>query len=228
MNGAAAADPAIHEHASRVRPARTNKLVCAPVGSLTALGSEAAYPAAGGHRLRFRRRARPGLRGHGIEPGEWGRLLNGGARLTVEGQRVELLYRDLDVVRHRLDDAEAGRYKVDQVDGYLAGMASYALAAELALAEVLAGELPQPGFPDALRRVAPARWRRSAALSQTIAHTAAERHDVVACAGLLCQGGGRGRPSGPRRARRVGPERAGDRPAGRSRRPRGGHHGGPG
>ena len=128
-----------------------------------------------------------GFEGTVVEPGEWGRLLNGGARLTVEGQRVELLYRDLDVVRHRLDDAEAGRYEVDQVDGYLAGMASYALAAELALAEVLAGELPRPGFPDALRRVAPARWRRSAALSQTIAHTAAERHDVVACAGLLAK-----------------------------------------
>ena len=73
------------------------------------------------------------------------------------------------------------------MDGYLAGMASYALAAELALAEVLAGELPRPGFPDALRRVAPARWRRSAALSLAIAHTAAERHDVVACAGLLAK-----------------------------------------
>jgi hypothetical protein len=122
-----------------------------------------------------------------VEPGDWGRLLNGGARLTVEGQRVDLLYRDLDVVRHWLEEAEAGRYEVDQVDGYLAGMASSVLAGELALAEVLAGELPRPGFPAALRRVAPARWRRSAAVSLAIADTAAERHDVVACAGLLAK-----------------------------------------
>jgi hypothetical protein len=59
---------------------------------------------------------------------------------TVEDQRVDLLYRDLDVVHHWLEEAEAGRYEVDQVDGYLAGMAAYVLAGELALAELLAGE----------------------------------------------------------------------------------------
>jgi hypothetical protein len=69
----------------------------------------------------------------------------------VEDQRVDLLYRDLDVVQHWLEEAEAGRYEVEQVDGYLAGMATYVLAGELAVAELLAGELPRPGFPDALR-----------------------------------------------------------------------------
>jgi hypothetical protein len=60
-------------------------------------------------------------------------------------------------------------------------MASYVLVGELALGEVLAGALPRPEFPDALRQVAPARWRRRAASSL------AERHDVVACAGLLAK-----------------------------------------
>ena len=68
-----------------------------------------------------------------------GRLVNGGAWLTVEDQRVDLLYRDLDVVQHWLDEAEAGRYEVDQVEGYLAGMATYVLAGELALAELREG-----------------------------------------------------------------------------------------
>jgi hypothetical protein len=122
-----------------------------------------------------------------VEPGDWGRLANGGGQLTVEGQRVDLLYRDLDAVQHWLDEADAGRYVVDQVDGYLGGMASYVLVGELALAEVLAGELPRPGFPDGLRRSAPAGWRRSAACSLAIADTAAERHDVVSCAGLLAK-----------------------------------------
>jgi hypothetical protein len=129
-----------------------------------------------------------GFEGTVVEPGEWGLLANGGARLRVEGQPVELLYRDLDVVQHWLDEAEARRYVVDHVQGYLAGMASYVLVGELTLAEVLAGELPRPGFPDGLRRSASPRWRRSAACSLAIADTAAERHDVVSCAGLLAKG----------------------------------------
>jgi len=128
-----------------------------------------------------------GFEGTVVEPGAWGRLVNGGAWLTVEGQRVDLLYRDLDVVQHWLHEAEAGRYEVDQVEGYLAGMATYVLAGELALAELLAGELPRPGFPEALRQAAPARWRRSAGFSLAIADTAAARHDVVSCAGLLAK-----------------------------------------
>ena len=69
------------------------------------------------------------------------------------------------------------------MDGYLTGMASYELVGGLALGEVLAGESPRPEFPDALRQVAPA--RRRGAFSLAIAEAAAERHDVVACAGLL-------------------------------------------
>jgi hypothetical protein len=128
-----------------------------------------------------------GFDGTVVEPGSWGRLMNGGASLTVDEQRVELVYRDLDVVRHWLTEAEAGGYEVDQVEGYLAGMPTYALAGELALAELLAGELPRPGFPGALRRTAPGRWRRSAGFSLAIADRAAARHDVVSCAGLLAK-----------------------------------------
>jgi hypothetical protein len=61
------------------------------------------------------------------------------------------------------------------------------LAGELASAELLAGDLPRPGFPDALREAAPRRWRHSAGFSLAIADTAAARHDVVSCAGLLAK-----------------------------------------
>jgi hypothetical protein len=122
-----------------------------------------------------------------VEPGDWGRLANGGGQLTVEGQRVDLLYRDLDVVQHWIDEAEAGSYEVERVEGSVAGMATYVLAGELALAEVLAGELPRPEFPEALREVAPARWHASAAFSLAIAGTAAVHRDVVSCGGLLAK-----------------------------------------
>jgi predicted nucleotidyltransferase len=85
-----------------------------------------------------------GFEGTVVEPGEWGRLVNGGAWLTVEGERVDLLYRDLDFVQQWIAEAEAGRFERDRVEGYLAGMATCVLVGELALAEVLAGELPRP------------------------------------------------------------------------------------
>jgi predicted nucleotidyltransferase len=128
-----------------------------------------------------------GFEGTVVEPGEWGRLVNGGAWLTVEGERVDLLYRDLDFVQHWIAEAEAGRFERDRVEGYLAGMATYVLVGELAVGEVLAGELPRPDFPDALRETAARRWRASAAFSLGIAETAAERHDIVSCAGLLAK-----------------------------------------
>jgi hypothetical protein len=128
-----------------------------------------------------------GLEGTVAEPGDQGRLANGGASLTVEGERVDLLYRDLDAVRHWSDEAKGGRYEVDRVEGYLAGMASYVLVGELALAEVLAGELARPRFPQALQRSAPGRWRGSAARSLELADSAAARHDVVSCVGLLAR-----------------------------------------
>jgi Nucleotidyltransferase domain len=126
-----------------------------------------------------------GFEGEVVKPGAWGRLVNGGARLTVDGQRVDLLYRELDAVEHWLAEAEAGRYEVDRVDGYVAGMATYVLAGELAVAEVLAGQLPRPAFGEPLRESAPPRWRASAAFSLGVAAPIAERGDVATCVGLL-------------------------------------------
>lgn len=39
-----------------------------------------------------------GYAGHATEPGAWGRIVNGGAWLQVERERIDLLYRDLDTV----------------------------------------------------------------------------------------------------------------------------------
>src|ERR671913_481274 len=40
-----------------------------------------------------------GFEGILVEPGQWGRLANGGGQLMVEGQPVDLRYRELDVVQ---------------------------------------------------------------------------------------------------------------------------------
>jgi hypothetical protein len=128
-----------------------------------------------------------GYEGTVVEPGEWGRLVNGGAWLTIDEVRVDLLYRDLDQVKHWTAEAEAGRFEIDLVEGFVAGMPTYALAGELALGRVLVGELPQPSFPQALRESAPRRWLGSAEFSLDVAEAAAARADTVACNGLLAR-----------------------------------------
>jgi hypothetical protein len=128
-----------------------------------------------------------GFPGQVVEPGAWGRLVNGGAWLEVDGVRVDLLYRDLRFVRRCVDEAAAGRFEIDRVGGFVAGMATYVLAGELALGKTLIGELPRPEFPDALRETAPRRWRGDVDFSLSMAERAADRGDAVSCAGLLAR-----------------------------------------
>lgn len=45
----------------------------------------------------------------------WGAWVNGGAWLTINGQRVDFIYRNLDQVERVIAQAEAGRYEVDYV-----------------------------------------------------------------------------------------------------------------
>ena len=130
-----------------------------------------------------------GFEGEVVEPGAWGRLVNGGAWLRVEGERVDLLYRDLDFVEHWVAEGDRGRFEVDHVEGYVAGMATYVLAGELALAKVLVGELPRPTFAAALREAASSYWRWSAEFSLRVAGSAAERADTAHCSGLLARAG---------------------------------------
>jgi hypothetical protein len=99
-------------------------------------------------------------RGEVFPPGSWGRLMNGGAWLEVDGTRVDVLLRDLDVVEHWTKEAEGGRYEVDGLLGYVAGIPTYSLAAEAAAAVTIRGSFAgRTAFPDALAEAAPARWR---------------------------------------------------------------------
>jgi predicted nucleotidyltransferase len=44
---------------------------------------------------------------------EWGPWVNGGAWLTIGGQRVDFIYRSIEHVGRVIDDAQAGRYQLD-------------------------------------------------------------------------------------------------------------------
>ncbi|WP_043675064.1 nucleotidyltransferase domain-containing protein [Streptomyces xylophagus] len=105
-----------------------------------------------------------GWEGEVSEVGGWGGgVFNGGAWLTVDGRRVDVHYRDLDVVERELAEAEEGRFRVEPLLFHLAGIPSYLVVAELAINRVLRGELPRPdGYPAKLRLSAADRWHGTA------------------------------------------------------------------
>ncbi|MEU6095580.1 nucleotidyltransferase domain-containing protein [Streptomyces sp. NPDC047079] len=105
-----------------------------------------------------------GWPGEVSEIGGWGGgVFNGGAWLTVEGRRVDVHYRDLDVVEHQLAEAEQGRFHVEPLLFHLAGIPSYLVVAELAVNRVLRGTLTRPAsYPEKLRTSAADRWHGTA------------------------------------------------------------------
>lgn len=117
-------------------------------------------------------------------PGAWGRIMNGGAWLALEGLKVDVLLRDLDVVEHFAMAARRGEFEVDALLGYVAGAPTYSLLAELALGRRLAGELPEAGeFPWALAASASPRWRFHATFSLAHARMRAARGDTIGTLG---------------------------------------------
>ncbi|MET9389263.1 nucleotidyltransferase domain-containing protein [Streptomyces sp. NPDC006624] len=129
-----------------------------------------------------------GWQGEVCEIGAWGGgVFNGGAWLTIEGRRVDVHYRDLDVVEHQLAEAEQGRFRVEPLMFHLAGIPTYLLVAELAVNRVLRGRLPRPvAYLPALRASAPAHWHGMAAATLAYARAGhAPRRAVAQVAGAI-------------------------------------------
>lgn len=121
-------------------------------------------------------------------PGSWGRLMNGGAWLRLEERRVDVLLRDLTAVEHWTDEATAGRYDVDGLLGYVAGIPTYSLTAEAAVARPIHGTIDvDTTFPAALAAAAPARWRLHRDFSLTYAAAHAARGNVVGALGHVAR-----------------------------------------
>ncbi|MFD5569323.1 nucleotidyltransferase domain-containing protein [Streptomyces cadmiisoli] len=119
-----------------------------------------------------------GWEGEVSEVGGWGGgVFNGGAWLTIDGRRVDVHYRDLDVVEHELAQAEQGRFRVEPLMFHLAGIPTYLVVAELAINRVLRGDVPRPAaYPEKLRATACERWYGTACA--TLAY--AEAHHAPA------------------------------------------------
>src|SRR6478672_1579763 len=90
----------------------------------------------------------------------WGPWVNGGAWLTIGGQRVDFLYRNLEQVERVIAEAEAGRYEVHYLQQPPFGFFSGTYLGEIAVcvplidpeARLAALKRRVADYPEALRR----------------------------------------------------------------------------
>lgn len=122
---------------------------------------------------------------HGVvyPPGSWGRVMNGGAWLQCDGYRVDVLLRDLNTVEYWMERAGEGEFEVDALLGYVAGIPTYTLAAELASCRVLSGTIPTNAYPPKLAAAGPPRWRFCRSFSLAYARMHAKRGNLVGATG---------------------------------------------
>jgi len=119
-------------------------------------------------------------------PGSWGRFMNGGAWLVLDGLEVDVILRDIEVVETWCSRARQGEYEVDQLLGYLAGFPSYTLMAEIALSKVIFGSIDiDVSYPENLQREASTRWAFQRDFSLDYARMHARRGDHVGTVGNL-------------------------------------------
>src|SRR5260370_41924843 len=69
--------------------------------------------------------------------GGWGTWVNGGAWLTIGGQRVDLLYRNIDFVSSTIDDCNAGQVRSDYWQQPAYGFHSFMYCTEIAICRPL-------------------------------------------------------------------------------------------
>lgn len=130
-----------------------------------------------------------GWPGEVSEVGGWSQgVFNGGAWLEIDGRRSDVHYRDLDTIDRELSAAHEGRFRIEPLMFHLAGIPSYLVLAELAVKQVLRGQLPTPEYPGALSEQAPQVWWDRAARTFEYARVNYAPYGRLAqCAGLVGQ-----------------------------------------
>lgn len=125
--------------------------------------------------------------------GEWGPWIVGGARLVVEGQKVDLLYRHADNVERVMMDCRNGTVLMDYQPGHPHGFCSAIWMGEIAYCR----QLHDPGgliarlktialpYPQALRRALIRRFQWEVLFSIENAELAAARNERSHIAGCL-------------------------------------------
>jgi len=136
---------------------------------------------------------RPGLLN---EPGQWGKWINGGAWLTVDGYKTDILLRDVERVKSVIDDCQHGKVTMDFQAGHPFGFCNAIYMGEVkyclpifdprqVIAELkkLAGPVSQ-----AYRKTASSWFLWEAGFSFQTGRSSVKKQDIVYASGCLFKG----------------------------------------
>ncbi|MDZ8227019.1 MULTISPECIES: nucleotidyltransferase domain-containing protein [unclassified Nostoc] len=123
--------------------------------------------------------------------GEWGKWINGGGWLQVQGVGVDFLYRDLVKVNRVIDDCHAGQITIDYQPGHPHGFVSSIYMGEIAFCHALydhngvleALKLKTKPYPVGLKQATIDTFAWEISFSLLVAKKAIARNDIVYAAG---------------------------------------------
>jgi predicted nucleotidyltransferase len=123
--------------------------------------------------------------------GEWGKWINGGGWLKVEGVAVDFLYRDLAKVNRVIDDCHTGQITIDYQPGHPHGFVSSIYMGEVAICQPLydpdrvleALKAKTKPYPVQLKQATIDTFAWEISFSLFVAKKAITRNDVVYAAG---------------------------------------------
>jgi predicted nucleotidyltransferase len=123
--------------------------------------------------------------------GEWGKWINGGGWLTIEGIPIDFLYRDLVQVNHVIRDCRAGQITIDYQPGHPHGFVSSIYMSEVAFCLPLYDpegmfstlKAQTKPYPIRLKQATIDKFAWEISFSLLIAEKAAARGDVAYAAG---------------------------------------------
>lgn len=125
--------------------------------------------------------------------GGWGEWVNGGAWLTVQGQRVDFIYRSIERLQHWIDESTRGEWEQDYYVHDAYGFRTYIYLGELRICRPLydpedalaALKAQVEAYPPALKRGLIRTWLPVSAGSFYSLRKAAARGDVYMAVGCL-------------------------------------------
>lgn len=123
--------------------------------------------------------------------GEWGKWINGGGWLKVQGVGVDFLYRDLVKVNRVIDDCHTGRITIDYQPGHPHGFVSSIYMGEIAFCQALYDpngvletlKIKTKPYPVKLKQATIDTFAWEISFSLLVAKKAIARDDVVYAAG---------------------------------------------
>jgi hypothetical protein len=125
--------------------------------------------------------------------GGWGKWVNGGAWLTIKGQRIDLLYRDLSFVKRIINECKNGLIESDFYQQPAYGFHSFIYCGEISIAKILfdpAGAISElkeeiKEYPQAPKRMIVNEFLWDAEFALPQCDKGAQRSDTLFVAGCL-------------------------------------------